>query len=210
MSKVALPRIAGILKDRSDKISERPRSRQGRAGQGRGGAGRTRQDARRRQGQGAGAGPGRPSAACRRGRRQAQGARGRPQRQARRRRRADRRHEGQGHGQCRAASPRTPPRRSSNRSPASRPIRRRSPALSSLARLSYEGLRRCISKPNISSPLAFCCFSCVLAYYGVHTKLVGALDARIDGVKKELGRSREAARRSAVAARLVRGQAQGS
>jgi F-type H+-transporting ATPase subunit b len=34
--------------------------------------------------------------------------------------------------------------------------------------------------------IGFILFVALLAYYGVHGKIVGALDARIDGVKKEL------------------------
>ena len=39
--------------------------------------------------------------------------------------------------------------------------------------------------------LGFFLFLAVLAYYGVHSKIVGALDARIDGVKKELAEAQK-------------------
>ena len=39
--------------------------------------------------------------------------------------------------------------------------------------------------------LGFFLFLAVLAYYGVHSKLVGALDGRIDGVKKELAEAQK-------------------
>ena len=39
--------------------------------------------------------------------------------------------------------------------------------------------------------IGFFLFLAVLAYYEVHTKLIGALDARIDGVKKELAEAQK-------------------
>ena len=39
--------------------------------------------------------------------------------------------------------------------------------------------------------IGFFLFLAVLAYYGVHSKIVGALDARIDGVKKELAEAQK-------------------
>ena len=39
--------------------------------------------------------------------------------------------------------------------------------------------------------VGFLLFVAVLAYYGVHSKIVGALDARIDGVKAELSEAQK-------------------
>jgi F-type H+-transporting ATPase subunit b len=39
--------------------------------------------------------------------------------------------------------------------------------------------------------IGFLLFIAVLAYYGVHSKIVGALDARIDGVKGELAEAQK-------------------
>jgi F-type H+-transporting ATPase subunit b len=39
--------------------------------------------------------------------------------------------------------------------------------------------------------IGFLLFLCVLAYYGIHGKIVGALDSRIDGVKKELAEAQK-------------------
>ena len=39
--------------------------------------------------------------------------------------------------------------------------------------------------------IGFFLFLAVLAYYGVHSKIVGALDGRIDGVKKELAEAQK-------------------